>query len=103
MRHIIKRIALLSAALMVAALPALADEVRDKAMMEPDQNSDRVECLLVAMNGCDRVGSTESRIDRITNEINKGSAVYTQEELKILNNQLDQAREELLVEYGGGA
>jgi len=49
------------------------------------------ECLLVAMNCKDNVDSVQQRIDKLQNEIGKGTAVYTADELRILNRKLDEA------------
>jgi hypothetical protein len=108
MRHVRKRIALSLAALMMVALPVLADDstwgngATQSEMNNPEQQNGKVECMLVAENDCARRGASESRIDRIQNEINKGSAVYTREELQILNDKLDKAKSERNDAYGGG-
>jgi hypothetical protein len=108
MRHVIKRIALSTAALMLVALPVLADDstlgngATQSEMIQPEQQNGKVECMLVAQNDCARIGASESRIDRITDEINKGTAVYTNEELQILNNELDKAINDRNDAYGGG-
>jgi hypothetical protein len=89
MRHFVKRIALLSAALMIMALPVFADDSTEgRATLGPDQQNGKEECLLVAANSCDRVGTFQGKIDAIMREINKGSAVYTNDELRILNRRL---------------
>ena len=49
------------------------------------------ECLLVAMNCKDNVDSIQQRISKLQTEIGKGTAVYTNNELKILNRKLDEA------------
>jgi hypothetical protein len=109
MRLVRKRIALSTAALMMVALPVLADDAtwgngasQSNMSMGPEQQNGKVECMLVAENDCARRGASESRIDRIQNEINKGTAVYTREELQILNNALDRAISERNDAYGGG-
>ena len=107
MRHLSKSIAVSTAALVMGALPVLADDASwgngatENRMMNPDQNG-KVECMLVAQNNCADQGISRSRIDRIRDEINKGSAVYTTEELQILNNELDRAVNDLNDAYGGG-
>ena len=108
MRHARKRIALMTAALMMVALPVLADDATwgngatQSEMKDSVQQNGKVECLLVAENDCARRGASESRIDRIQDEINKGNAVYTNEELQILNNDLGRAISERNDAYGGG-
>jgi hypothetical protein len=66
----------------------------------PEQQNGKVKCMLVVENNCADVGP--NRRARIINEINKGSAVYTKEELKMLNRELDNANRELIEEYGRG-
>lgn len=51
--------------------------------------SQKDECLLVARNCSDGVDTIQQRIDKLRIEINKGTEVYTPEELKKLNNKLD--------------
>ena len=61
------------------------------------------ECLLVAMNCANQVDSIQQRIVRIHNEINRGMDVYTKDELKTLNDRLEDANmtlEELVVSGG---
>ena len=83
MRYVIRRITVLTAALLVLALPLLAAEGQ---IMGPAQQSSKNECLL--NNDCGRVQTFQDRIDEIKGEINKGTAVYTNEELGILNKKL---------------
>lgn len=92
MRHVISKIALIAATLMIMAVPVLADEGAANPAMEPAAQGGKNECLLVAMNCANQVDSIQQRIDRIQNEINRGNAVYTNEELNKLQNQLDDAR-----------
>ena len=103
MRYVTRRIALLTAALMIIAIPVLAEESTGSKVMVPDQQTGKLECLLAKDNSCDRVGTPESRIDRIRDEINKGTTVYSNDELKMLNNELDKANSDLNDAYGGGA
>jgi hypothetical protein len=104
MRCITKRIALLSAALMIVAVPALADESSMEGKYEQGQQSDKNECLLVAMNCGNQVDSIQQRIDRIKGEIGRGTAVYTNDELNRLDRELDEAVKTLEFENlsGGG-
>jgi hypothetical protein len=84
------------------SLPVFAEETTKSTMIEPAQQNVKAECLLVAVNNCDRGLTPQSRIDFLTNEINKGTAVYSNEELKTLNNELDRANSDLMDAYGGG-
>jgi len=103
MRHVTMRIALLTAALMIVTVPVFAEETTNSTMLEPSQQTGKVECLLVAVNSCEKGITPQSQIDVIMNEINKGTSVYTNEELRILNNELDKANSDLFDAYGGGA
>jgi hypothetical protein len=60
---------------------------------EPDRTKD--ECLLVAVRCGDSFDTLQQRIDRLQNEISKGRAVYTPDELKTLRKKLDNARKTL--------
>jgi hypothetical protein len=53
------------------------------------------ECLLVAMNCEQSVDSIQMRIERLNNEIAKGTAVYTVDELNILKKKLDDIYKDL--------
>lgn len=103
MRHIIRRITLLAAALMIMAVPVLADDGQLRPGMEPEGKSGKNECLLVAMN-CDNLVTLneEARVNRIQNEISRGTDVYTKDELKILKDRLDDANRSLNESRGGG-
>lgn len=95
MRTIIHRLTLLAAALIISAVPVLSDEGTINPVMEPGLQGEKDECLLVAMNCAGQVDSFQERIYRIQNEINKGNAVYTNEELKSLENKLENMRRDL--------
>jgi|GEM_PF-3382940 len=60
---------------------------------EPGTTKD--ECLLVAIKCGDDFDTLQQRIDRLQNEISKGRAVYTADELKLLRKKLDNARKTL--------
>jgi hypothetical protein len=59
------------------------------------QTANKDECLLVAKNCPAENYSVQYRIDRLNAEIAKGTAVYTPEELSVLNQKLSDAYEEL--------
>ena len=101
MRFIIRRITPLAAALMLLAVPVLADEAAMYEATEQGQQEGKDECLLVAMNCPGQVDTIQQRIDRIKGEIARGSNVYTSDELGILNRQLEEA-EKNLQELGAG-
>lgn len=91
MRRLIKRLTLVVAALMIVAVPALADEGSMDRRMEQGQLLERNECLLVAVNCANEVDSIYQRIDRIKREISRGTDVYTTDELRKLDRLLDEA------------
>jgi len=95
MRSILKRVALLAAALMILAVPALADEGAMDRMMEQGQQVDKNECLLVAVNCGNQMDTIQQRIERIRGEIARGSDVYSNDELRRLNRQLEEANKAL--------
>ncbi len=92
MKARVKNIAIMAVTLLLAALPAVA---REGAMAKEPQ-AYKSECLLVAKN-CP-TDSIQERIDRIQGEINKGTAVYTTDELRRLNQQLKEAQRTLDLE-----
>jgi len=103
MRHIVKRAALLAPALMLMAAPLLAAEFggMDKSIT-PGVQGVKDECLLVASNCKVEPSPLELRIERIKKEIDKGTSVYTNEELNTLKRNLDEERESLENLYRGG-
>jgi uncharacterized protein YecE (DUF72 family) len=85
-------LSVLAAAMVFSAVPLLADDYSG-ATMDPDmkaiQDAQKDECLLVAMNcPTGQVDTVQQRVDRLNREIDKGSAVYTDQELKELKEQL---------------
>jgi TolA-binding protein len=95
MRSIINRLTLLAAALMIVAVPALADEGSMDSRFEQGQQFDKNECLLVSMNCENQVDTIQQRIDRIKGEISRGTDVYTNDELRRLNRELEEANKTL--------
>jgi hypothetical protein len=67
--------------------------------MEPSSESRQIankdECLLVARNCPPDMAFVQNRIDRLNAEIAKGTDVYTPAELRVLNDKLNAAYEEL--------
>jgi len=63
--------------------------------MDQNQQGRKDECLLVARNCTDSVDTIQQRINRLQHEINKGSAVYTGEELRKLDSELENAERTL--------
>jgi hypothetical protein len=52
------------------------------------QQMQKDQCLLVAMNCKGSFDSVQQRIEKLRKEIEKGTAVYSREELDRLSNQL---------------
>lgn len=104
MRRLISKLALTAAALLIISVPVLADDLSVVPEREPAAvNPGKDVCLIVAMNCGDRAESIQNRIEFIQSEINKGSTVYTNEELMILQKKLDAEKRELNEAYEGGA
>ena len=95
MRRIIRRISLLAAALMIMAVPVLAEEGAVMPSMESGEQGVKNECLLVARNCGDQRDSILERIDRLQSEIKRGTDVYTNDELKRLQDKLDDTNKNL--------
>ena len=76
-----KRIAtlMLAALLMAAAVPALAETTAKTA---------KDECLLAAKGCATEVDSIQRQVKKLKGEIQKGTKVYTPEELKTLEMKL---------------
>jgi len=91
MRCIIRKLTLLAAALMILAVPALADEGAMDRINEEGRQADKNECLLISRNCANEVDSIQQKIDRIRGEISRGTDVYTTDELRILNMRLEDA------------
>jgi len=102
MRSISRKLALLAAALMIMAVPALADEGAIDKMVDHGQPAVKNECLLVAKNCGTQVDSIQERIERLSGEIAKGTNVYTRDEMRRLERQLDEANKLLNEQSFGG-
>lgn len=99
MRHIVSKLGIMAATLLLGALPVLADEGVAGNINDRGQSVQKNECLLVAMNCGMGSDSVEQRIERLNGEIRKGTDVYTTDELRKLRDQLS----EELKSYEGGA
>lgn len=83
----------------VGALSASAAESDAKLSKQNMKN----ECLLAARNCPDsRADSLFQKVDRLKGEISRGTDVYTKDELKILNKDLDDAIKATESAYGNG-
>lgn len=104
MRRLITKIGLLAGALLIVAAPVLADDMSVIPSREPAAvPAGKDQCLLVAMNCGDRAESIQNRIDEIQKELNKGTAVYTNDELKALERKLEFEKRDLIDANVGGA
>jgi hypothetical protein len=103
MKAIALKISTLFAAILLSVLPALAGEMGTGmgTGMDQEQQGQKDQCLLMAMNCGDRIDTIQQRIGRISHEISKGSAVYTGDELRQLDSQLNDARRTLESLIGG--
>jgi thiamine biosynthesis lipoprotein ApbE len=97
MKAIARTVSFVAAALIIAAVPVLAEE---GIMGQQEQQVQRSECLLVAKN-CP-TDSIQERIQRIQDEIAKGTTVYSNDELQRLNRQLEEAQKFLDYELTNG-
>lgn len=97
MKRILSLLSVVAAALLVNAIPAsseygspgLSEEYGAGGQSEfSGQQMQKDQCLLVAMNCQGGVDSVQQRVEKLKKEIDKGSSVYTQDELDKLNNQL---------------
>jgi hypothetical protein len=79
----------LAVAMMINAVPAFSDEAYQPEAVPATGQKD--ECLLVARNCPDSVDTIQQRIEKLRGEINRGTDVYTPEELTILKQKFDDA------------
>ena len=90
-----KKIALMLAAtiFMFSAVPAFSEMTK----------AQKDECLLASKNCSTQVDDIQKRIHKLNKEIKKGTRVYTADELKKLQDKLNETDEMLRVlEKGGG-
>lgn len=71
-------------AVLLAAPAAGADDMK----MQTGDPTRKDTCLLVAMNCANETDTIQQRIERLHNEIGKGTAVYTADELDTLHREL---------------
>jgi hypothetical protein len=102
MRNMLRRLTLLAAALMIMAVPVLAAEGSMDRMIEQGQQVNKNECLLAAVNCPNQVDTLQQRIDRIRGEIARGTDVYTTDELRRLDRELEETTKNLEMETVGG-
>ena len=81
--------------IVIYAKPVQAEDsaLNDRGVKEEKSSKD--ECLLVAMNCGNDHPTLQQKIEKLRKEISKGRAVYTDEELTILREQLNNANRTL--------
>jgi hypothetical protein len=102
MRNMMRKLVLLTAALMIMAMPVLAAEGSMDRLPDQGQQVDKNECLLASVNCPNQVDTLQQRIDRIRGEIARGTDLYTNDELRRLNRELEEATKYLEMESVGG-
>lgn len=103
MRSMMRRITLLAAAVLIMAAPAFAAEETFSGMNEQGKQDSKDECLIVASTCPDsRADSLSQRVDRLRGEISRGSGVYTTDELRILEDKLEDAVKAVESAYENG-
>ena len=94
MKHKLAMLAIVAASITYST-PAISDGYKaglpdDYSKFSTYQSKgQKDECLIVAKNCIGNADSVSSRVERLRNEIDKGAAVYTPEELKALQEQLN--------------
>jgi|GEM_PF-624398 len=104
MKGMTLKIMLVMSASLASALPVLASDSMGGGSMGQDNRDMKNECLLMAKNCGDQVDTIQQRIGRISREISRGKAVYTDQELRQLRSQLEEANQLLeFLSTNGGA
>jgi len=100
-------VAALVAAPMLVSITAQADEYNTGKSDEYgqiksfEQSGSKDQCLIVAMNCAPGSETTMQRAERLKKEIDKGTSVYTPDELKRMRDQLDWINSEHVLSPGG--
>ncbi len=101
MRRLIRRLTLNIAALMIIAIPALAANGIGSQEAATAQQNGKVGCL--AMNtDCHVTMSYPDKLDWLQSEIDKGTAVYSREELNVMRERVKKTIEEFEDSMLGG-
>lgn len=98
MKTLAYRLTLVAASVMLLAMPVRSAEKDAFDGKDMGGGGAKDECLLVAKNCV--ADTIQERIDRVTNEIKRGTDVYTPDELKRLEIQLNNYEKELLLIEG---
>lgn len=100
MRRLLAGVSAAALSLLVAGAPLIAAEKSTKEeLLIPKKD----QCLLFAKNCDDNSYVIQQRIDRLRNEIQKGSAVYSDDELNILKKRLNNSEKALEFIFNEGA
>jgi hypothetical protein len=95
MKKILYILLLVAMGVVASDRPVLADGYGAKDSGLKEQKGLKDECLLVAINCSKDFITLEQKIDKLQREIGKGRAVYSDEELRILREQLNNANKTL--------
>ena len=97
MKNIVARMAVMAAIAVLYAMPAQAAEGMGNAKTVQDQQGQKDECLLVAKACPDQQDTIQQRIERLSREVSKGTAVYSRDELQAV--QVNSNEFQQLAEY----
>lgn len=86
---------LLAVSLLLCAMPTQAEESIGGEHGIKEQKGYKDECLLLAINCGNNFYTLEQKIDKLQQEISKGTDVYTTDELRKLREDLNSAKKKL--------
>jgi hypothetical protein len=92
MKRILYVLLLVTMGVVTCDRPVLAEESGLNDFGLKEQKGYKDECLLAAINCGKDFITLEQKIDKLRKEIGKGRAVYTDDELRILREQLNNAK-----------
>jgi len=95
MNGLLYRLSLVAAAMMFLCVPVRSEEGTSPVGYDTGVTGTKDECLLVAKN-CS-TDSMQERIEKIEHEIKRGTDVYTRDELKEMERQLDFYKKDILL------
>jgi hypothetical protein len=95
MKRLVYRLSLMAAAVMFFSIPARSDEGSAIRGNDMGVTGAKDECLIVAKN-CS-AESIQTRIERLENEIKRGTDVYTRDELRELESQINFYKNDILL------
>lgn len=98
MRRIARLFTILAAAVLLTGSTLMAAERMENGTVDNGKDL----CLLASLNCANEVDSIQMRIARLNNELAKGTAVYTRNELNVLRNELQDATRNLESIISGG-